>query len=158
MVSIGPNPLHSKEVMVFCRGNFYNNEVKNKTPSSRKTQQDPSPTSWNGCNALIYLKDGPFTAILENLNLHQSKRILWFGYLDQIYVDSLVGPPPKKLSEFLWKTTVCVLSPITRSKKWLYISASFCCAAFCYDVTYFARIINLNFKSAVLNWCYQRFY
>ena len=68
-------------------------KVKNKATSNIKTEQVLSSLSLN--DVRIYLRDGPFQAVIGIVNLHPSEGTHWVCYINNNYADSYGCPPPK---------------------------------------------------------------
>ena len=105
----------------------------------------------------IYLRDGSFSSDIGIVNLHPSKGTHWVCYMNENYFDSYDCPPPKKLSKFIIKqNSYCLYSEYKiqgqTSKRDSY------CAAYCLYIIYLPKVLGIDFKIAVLNLYYQRFF
>ena len=123
--------------------------LKNKATSNIKIQQVLSSLSLNDVG--IYLRDGPFESDIGIVNLHQSRGTHWICYINENYFDSYGCVPPKKLSKFIIKRNgFCLYSEYQIQKNDSY------CASYCLYIVYLTKIVDIDFKSAVLNLYYQR--
>ena len=101
----------------------------------------------------IYLRDGDFLTSYGIVNLHPSRGTHWVLYIKDCYFDSYVCTLPEKLLNYLKK----------KHKKRIYSeyqiqkNDSFCASCFLY-VIYLTKVLGIDFKSAVLNLYYQKFY
>ena len=124
--------------------------LRNKATSNIKTQQVLNSIGLN--NVGIYLRDGPFSSGIGIVNLHPSKGTHWVCYINENYFDSYGCSPPKKLSKFIIKRNrYCLYSEYQIQK-----NDSFC-ASYCLYIIYLTKVLDIDFKSAVLNLYYQRF-
>ena len=124
--------------------------LKNKATSNIKIQQVLSSLSLKDIG--IYLRDGPFESDIGIVNLHPSKGTHWVCYINENYFDSYGCVSPKKLSKFIIKRNgYCLYSEYQIQK-----NDSFC-ASYCLYIIYLTKVIDIDFKSAVLNLYYQRF-
>ena len=124
--------------------------LKNKATSNIKIQQVLNSIGLN--NIGIYLRDGPFETDIGIVNLHPSKGTHWVGYINENYFDSYGVVCPKKLSTFIIKRNgYCLNSEYQKQK-----SDNFC-ASYCLYIIYLRKVLGIDFKSAVLNFYYQRF-
>ena len=124
--------------------------LKNKATSNIKIQQVLDFMRLNGVG--IYLRDGSFKSDIGVVNLHPSKGSHCVCYLNEIYFDSYGVVCPKKLSKFIIKRTgYCLYSKYQIQK-----NDSFC-ASYCLYKVYLTRVLDIDFKSSVLNLYYQRF-
>ena len=98
--------------------------LTNKAASNKKIQQVLSSLSLNDVG--IYLRDGPFTSDIGNVNLHSSKGTHWICYIEEIYYDSYGCVPPKKLSEFIIKRNGYCLNSEYQIQKNDSFCASYC--------------------------------
>ena len=126
--------------------------LKNKATSNIKIQQILSSLSLNDIG--IYLRDGPFESDIGIINLHPSKGTHWVLYIHANYFDSYGITPPKKLSKFIIKRNgYCLYSEYKiqglTSKKDSY------CASYCLYIIYLIKVLDIDFKIAVLNLYYQ---
>ena len=122
--------------------------LKNKATSNIKIQK--VLTSFEINNVGIYLRDGPFSSDIGNVNLHPSKGTHWIFYISENYFDSYGCVCPKKLSKFIIKRNgYSLYSEYQRQKK------DSLCAGFCLYPIYLTKVIGVDFKSAVLNLYYQ---
>ena len=125
--------------------------LKNKATSNIKLQNILSSLPLNDVG--IYLRDGPFKSDIGIVNLHPSKGTHWVCYIYENYFDSYGVVCPKKLSKFIIKRNgYCLYSEYQKQK-----NDSFC-ASYCLYIIYLTKIVGIDFKSAVLNLYYQRFY
>ena len=100
----------------------------------------------------IYSRDGPFSSDIGLVKWHPSKGTHWVCYIKDCYFDSYGCPPPKKLLNYLKnKHKKCVYSEYQIQK-----NDSFLLLNFLY-IIYLVKVLGVDFKSAVLNWYYQRF-
>ena len=103
-------------------------------------------------NVGIYLRDGSFSKDIGIVNLHQSRGTHWLCYKNENYFDSYGCVPPKKLSKFIIKQYgYCLYSEYQIPKNDSY------CASYCLYIIYLTKVLEIDFKSAVLNLYYQRF-
>ena len=125
-------------------------DLKNRATSKRKIEQVLSSLSLNDVG--IYLRDGQFKTDIGVINLHPSKGTHWTCYVNENYFDSYCCVCPKKLSKFIIKRNgYCVYSDYQIQK-----NDSFC-GSYCLYIIYLAKVLGIDFKSAVLNLYYQRF-
>ena len=128
---------------------FKKDNLKNKATSNIKNQQVLSILSLNGIG--IYLRDGPFESDIGIVNLHPTKGAHWVLYTYENYFDSYGCVPPKKLSKFIIKRNgYCLYSEYQIQK-----NDSYCASYFLY-IIYLAKVLGIEFISAVLNLYYQR--
>ena len=124
-------------------------KLKNKPTSNIKIQQVLSSLSLNDVG--IYLREGPFISDIGIVNLHPSKGTHWVCYINENYFDSYGVVCPKKLSKFFIKGNgYCIYSEYQIQK-----NDSFC-ASYCLYIIYLTKVLDIDFKSAVLNLYYQR--
>ena len=124
--------------------------LKNKATSNIKIQQVLD--SFGLKNVGIYLRDGPFKSDIGIVNLHPSKGTHWAFYINENYFDSYGIVCPKKISKFIIKRNGYCLYSEYRIQK----NDSFC-ASYCLYIIYLTKVLDIDFKSAVLNLYYQRF-
>ena len=94
----------------------------------------------------IYLRDGVFESDIGIVNLHPSKGTHWVMYIDENYFDSYGCAPPKKLFKFIIKRNgYCLYSEHQIQK-----NDSFC-SSYCLYIIYLTKVLNIDFKRAVLN-------
>ena len=125
-------------------------KLKNKATSNKKIQQVLNSIGLN--NVGIYLRDGPFSTDIGIVNLHPSKGSHWVYYINENYFDSYGVVCPKKLSKFIIKRNgYCLYSEYQIQKNDSY------CASYCLYIIYLTKVLDNDFKSAVLNLYYQRF-
>ena len=125
-------------------------KLKNKATSNIKIQQVLSSLGLNDVG--IYLRDGVFKSDIRIVNLHPSRGTLWVCYINENYFVSYGCTPPKKLSKFIIKRNgYCLYSEYQIQK-----NDSFC-ASYCLYIIYQTKVLEIDFKSAVLNLYYQRF-
>ena len=123
--------------------------LKNKATSNIKIQQVLSSLSLNDVG--IYLRDGLFKSDIGIVNLHPSKGTHWVTYMNENYFDSYGVVCPKKLSKFIIKRNgFCLYSEYQIQKNDSY------CASYCLYIIYLTKIVDIDFKSAVLSLYYQR--
>ena len=123
-------------------------DLKNKATSNIKIQQVFSSSSLNDVG--IYLRDGPFKSDIGIVDLHPSKGSHWICYINENYFDSYGCTPPKKLSKFIIKRNgFCLYSENQIQKNDSY------CASYCLYIIYLTKVLDIDFKSAVLNLYYQ---
>ena len=125
-------------------------KLKNEATSNLKIQNILSSLSLNDIG--IYLRDGPFNSDIGIVNLHPSKGTHWVCYINENYFDNYGCVPPKKLSKFIIKQNGCCLYSEYQIQK----NDSFC-ASYCLYIIYLIKVLGKDFKSAVLNFYYQRF-
>ena len=124
--------------------------LRNKATSNMKIQQVLSSLSLNDVG--VYLRDGPFESDIGIVNLHPSKGTHWVSYLNENYFDSYGCALPKKLSKFIIKRNgYCLYSEYQIQKN------DSLCASYCLNIIYLTKIIDIDFKSTVLNLYYRRF-
>ena len=124
--------------------------LRNKATSNKKIQQVLSFLSLNEVG--IYLRDGPFESDIGIVNLHPSKGTHWVVYINENYFDSYGIVCPKKLAKFIIKRNgYCLYSEYQIQKNDSY------CASYCLYIIYLTKVLGIDFKSAVLNFYYQRF-
>ena len=126
--------------------------LKNKATSNIKIQQVLDSMRLN--NVGIYLRDGLFSSDIGIVNLHQSRGTHWVCYINENYFDSYGCVPPKKLSKFIIKPNgYCLYSEYKiqglTSKQDSY------CASYCLYIIYLTKVLDIDFKIAVLNLYYQ---
>ena len=124
--------------------------LRNKATSNIKIEQVLNSIGLN--NVGIYLRDGPFKSNIGLVNLHPSKGTHWVCYINENYFDSYGITPPKKLSKFIIKRNgFCLYSEYQIQK-----NDSFC-ASYCLYLIFLTKVLDIDFKCAVLNLYYQRF-
>ena len=124
-------------------------KLKNKATSNIKIHQVFSSLSPNDVG--IYLKEGPFESDIGIVNLHPSRGTHWVCYINENSFDSYGCTPPKKLSKFILKRNgYCLYSEYQIQK-----NDSFC-ASYCLYINHLTKVLEIDFKSAVLNFYYQR--
>ena len=124
-------------------------DLKNKATSNIKIQQVLSSLFLNGVG--IYLRDGPFKSDIGVVNLHPLKGTHWVCYINENYFDSYGCVCPKKLSKFIIKRNgYCLYSEYQIQKNDSY------CANYLLYIIYLTKMLEIDFKSAVLNLYYQR--
>ena len=124
--------------------------LKNKATSNIKIQKVLDSMRLN--NVGIYLRDGLFSSDIGFVNLHPAKGTHWVCYINENNFDSYGCVPPKKLSKFIIKRHGYCLYSEYQIKKF----DSFC-ASYCLYIVYLTKVLGIDFKSAVLNFYYQRF-
>ena len=124
--------------------------LKNKATSNIKIQQVLTSIGLNNVN--IYLRDGPFSSDIGIVNLHPTRGSHWVCYITENYFDSYGVVCPKKLSKFIIKRNgYCLYSEYQIQKNDSY------CASYYLYIIYLTKVLDIDFKSAVLNLYYQRF-
>ena len=125
-------------------------ELKNKATSNIKIQKMLSSLSLNDVG--IYPRDRPFKSDIGIVNLHPSKGSHWNCYIYENYFDSYgVVCPKKQLSKFSKKRNgYCLYFEYQIQKNDSY------CASYCLYIIYLTKLLDIDFKSAVLNLYYQR--
>ena len=126
--------------------------LKNKETSNIKIQQVLNSIGLNNVN--IYLRDGPFSSYIGIVNLHPTRGSHWVSYIHENYFDSYGITPPRKLSKFIIKRNgYCLYSKYKiqglTSKQDSY------CASYCLYIIYLIKVLDIDFKIAVLNLYYQ---
>ena len=125
-------------------------KLKNKATSNIKIQQVLNSIGLN--NVGIYLRDGSFSSDIGIVNLHNFKGTHWVCYINENYFDSYGIICPKKLSKFhIKRNGYCSYSEYQIQKNDSY------CASYCLYIIYLTKVLDIDFKSAVLNLYYQRF-
>ena len=125
-------------------------DLKNKATSKIKIQQILSCLGLSDVG--IYLRDGLFSTDVGIVNLHPLKGTHWVCYINENYFDSYGCVCPKKLSKFIIKRNgYCLYSEYQIQKNDSY------CASYCLYIIYLTKVLDIDFKSAVLNLYYQRF-
>ena len=124
--------------------------LKNKATSNIKIQKVLVSMRLN--NVGIYLRDGPFESDIGIVNLHPIKGTHWVCYINENYFDSYGFVCPKKLSKFIIKRNGYCLYSEYQIQKY----GSFC-ASYCLYIIYLTKVLDIDFKTAVLNLYYQRF-
>ena len=123
--------------------------LRNKATSNLKIQQVLASIGLDNVN--IYLKDGPFSSDIGIVNLHPLKGSHWVCYIKENYFDSYGCVCPTKLSKFIIKGNgYCIYSEYQIQKNDSY------CASYCLYIIYLTKVLDIDFKSAVLNLYYQR--
>ena len=123
-------------------------DLKNKATSNIKIQQVLDSIGLN--NVGINLRDGPFSTDIGIVNLHPSKGSHWVCYINENYFDSYGVVCPKKLSKFIIKRNGnCLYSEYQIQKNDSY------CSSYCLYIIYLTKVLDIDFKSAVLNLYYQ---
>ena len=123
-------------------------DLKNKATSNIKVQQVLDSIGLN--NVGIYLRDGPFSTDIGIVNLHPSKGSHWVCYINENYFDSYGVGCPKKLSKFIIKRNgYCLYSEYQIQRNDSY------CSSYCLYIIYLTKVLDIDFKSAVLNLYYQ---
>ena len=124
--------------------------LKNKATSNIKIRQVLESIGLD--NVGIYLRDDTFKSDVGIVNLHPLKGTHWVCYINEKYFDSYGCVSSKKLSKFIIKRNeYCLYSEYQIQK-----NDSFCASYFLY-IIYLVKVIDIDFKSAVLNLYYQRF-
>ena len=126
--------------------------LKNKATSNIKIQQVLDSMRLN--NVGIYLRDGLFSSDIGIVNLHQSRFTHWVCYINENYFDSYGYVPPKKLSKFIIKRNgYCLYSEY--KIQGLTTKQDSYCASYCLYIIYLTKVLDIDFKIAVLNLYYQ---
>ena len=124
--------------------------LKNKATSNIKIQNILSSLSLNDVG--IFIRDGPFKSDIGIDILHPSNGTHWVCYIYENYFDSYDVVCPEKLSKIIIKRNgYCLYSEYQIQK-----NDSFC-ASYCLYIIYLTKIVDIDFKSGVLNLHYQRF-
>ena len=127
----------------------HKHNLKNKATSNRKIQKVLTSVGLDNVN--IYLRDGLFSSAIGIVNLNPSKGTHWVCYINENYFDSYGIICPKKISKFILKGNgYCIYSEYQIQKK-----DSFC-ASYCLYIVYLTKVLEIDFKSAVLDLYYQR--
>ena len=127
----------------------HKHNLKNKATSNIKMQQVLLSLSLTDVG--IYLRDGPFSSYIGFVNLHPSKGTHWVCFITENYFDSYGVVCPKKLSKFIIKRNgYCLYSEYQIQRNDSY------CASYCLYIIYLTKVLDIDFKSAVLNLYYQR--
>ena len=122
--------------------------LKNRATSNIKIQQVLNSIGLN--NVGIYLRDGPFESDNGIVNLHPLKGTHWVCYIYENYFDSYGVVCPKNLSKFIIKQNgYCLYSEYQIQKNDSYS------ASYCLYINYLTKVLDMDFKSAVLNLYYQ---
>ena len=125
--------------------------LKNKATSNIKTQQVLSSLPLN--DVWIYLRDRHFEYDIGIVNLHPSKGTHWICYINENFFDSYGCVCPKNLSKFVIKPNgYCLFSDNQIQKNDSY------CASYCLNKLYLTKVLGFDFKTAVLNLYYQKFF
>ena len=125
-------------------------KLRNKPTSNIKIQHVLDSMRLN--NVGIYLRDGSFSSDIGIVNLHPLKGTHWVCCINENYFDSYGVVCPKKLSKFIIKQNgYCLYSEYQIQKDDSY------CASYCLYIIYLTKVLDIDFKSAVLNLYYQRF-
>ena len=133
--------------MITCNDFFKKFNLKNEATSNIKIQNILSSLSLNDIG--IFLRDGSFESDIGIVNLHPSKRTHWVCYIYENYFDSYGVVCPKKLSKFIIKRNgYCLYSEYQLQKNDSY------CASYCLYIIYLTKVLDIDFKSAVLNLYY----
>ena len=94
----------------------------------------------------IYSRDGPFSSDIGMVNLHPLKGTHWVDYINENYFDSYGCAPPKNLSKFIIKRNGhCLYYEYQIQKNDRF------CASYCLYMLYLTKVVEIDFKSAVLN-------
>ena len=126
----------------------HEHNLKNKPISNIKIQNILSSLSLNDVE--IYLRDGSFKSNIGIVNLHPPKGTHWVCYIYENYFDSYGVVCPKKLSKFIInRNGYCLYSEYQIQKNDSY------CASYCLYIIYLTKVLDIDFKSAVLNLYYQ---
>ena len=133
---------------------FLKKKLKRKATSNRIILQVLSSIGLDKIG--ICLGDGPFSCDIGRLNLHPSKGTHWVCYINEINFDNYGCSPPQKLSSIIIKQYGhCLYSEYkiqsVTSKRDSY------CSSYCLYLLYLTEVLGFDFKSAVLNFYYQRF-
>ena len=129
--------------------------MKKKATSTIKIYQILSSLSLNDIG--IYLRDGPFSSDIGVVELHPSKGTHWVCYINESFFDSYGCTPPQRLSKFIIKR----YGPCLHSEYKIHSLTNkkdSSCASYSLCLNYLTEVIGSDFKSAVLNLYYQRFF
>ena len=122
--------------------------LKNKATSNIKIQQVLDSMGLD--NVGFYLRDWPFKSDIGFVNLHPSKGTHCVCYINENYFDSYGVVCPKKLYKFIIKQNgFCLYSEYQIQKNDSY------CSSYCLYIIYLTKVLDIHFKSAVLNLYYQ---
>ena len=125
-------------------------DLKNKATSNKKIQQIFSCLGLSDVG--IYLRVGLFSTDVGIVNLHPLKGTHWVCYINENYFDSYGCVCPKNVSKFIIKRNgYCLYSEYQIQKNDSY------CASYCLNIIYLTKVLDIDFKSAVLNLYYQTF-
>ena len=122
--------------------------MRNKATSNIKIQQVLCSIGSNDVG--IILRDRPFDSDIGIVNLHPSKGTHWICYMNENYFDIYGCAPPKKLAKFIIKRNrYCLYSENQIQKNDCF------CASYCLYLIYLTKVLEIGFKSVVLNLFYQ---
>ena len=123
--------------------------LKNKTTSNIKIQRILSSIGLD--NVGIYLRDGPFSSDIGiEKKLYPSKGTHLVVYNDENFCDSWGDSPPRKLSKFIIKRKGYCLYIDYRIQGLTHKKDSYC-ASFCFYIIYLSKVLQIDFKSALVN-------
>ena len=125
-------------------------DLENKATSNKKNQQVLSSSSLDDVG--IYSRDSPFKSDIGIVNKHPSKGTHWVCYLNNNYFHSYAVVCPKKLSKLNIKRN----GHYIYSEYQIHKNHSFC-ASYCLYIICLTKVLEIDFKSAVLNLFYQNF-
>ena len=133
---------------------FHKRKLKDKATSNIKIHQVLPSIGLDKIG--IYSRGGPFSSDIGIVNSHPSKGTHWVFYIHERYFDSYGITTPRKLFKFIIKQNgYCLYSEYKRqgltSKRDNY------CTSYCLYIFYLTKVIAIDFKTAVLNFYYQRF-
>ena len=127
-------------------------KFKKRPTNIRNNYQVISSFSLNDVD--IYLQDGPFSSDIGIVKLHPSKGTHWVAYMNENYFDNYGWSPPQKLSKFIKKRNRhCLYSEY--NIQGLTNQRDSYCASYCLYIIHLTKVLGIEFKSAVLNFCYQ---
>ena len=126
--------------------------LKNKATSNIKIQQVLSSIELDIVG--IYSRGGPISSDIGKVNLPPSERTHWNYYINENYFDSYGCSPPQKLSKlFIKQYGHCLYSEYKiqglANKRDSY------CSSYCLYTLNLTEVLGFDFKSVVLNLCYQ---
>ena len=126
--------------------------LKNKATSNIKIRQVLDSIGLD--NVGIYLRDDTIKSDVGIVNLHPSKGSHWVCYMNENYFNSYGCVCPKKLSKFIIKRNgYCLYSEY--KIQGLTCKRDSHCANYRLYILYLTKLLGIDFKSAVLNLCYQ---
>ena len=105
----------------------------------------------------IYLRDGVFKSDIGIVNLHPSKGTHWVYYVNENFFASYACVPPSKSSKFNVKRNAHCLYSEYKIKRLTNKRDSYC-GSYCLYIIYLTKVLGIDFKTAVLNSYYQRFF
>ena len=130
----------------------HKHNLKNKTTSKRKIYEVLQKIGLDS-KAGVYFRAGPFSSVMGIVNLHLSRGTHLVCCINEKHFDSYGCVCPKELSKFnIKRNGYCLYSEYQITK-----NDSFC-ASYCLYILYLTKVIGIEFKSAVLNLYYERFF